>query len=199
MVLTNHVWDFCNFENRNVNEFYSFWLTWDPKGVKIAKRYSSYKSQPKVFKLFLNFPPDISHKTTMGIFEILRFLIFNELRKKTKTSIIWKRSGRRAKTEWHLGLVGSSSTHIGYLWPFNVQCHFGVNWCTFDFSKNGISPKMFLQVAAKIYQTSLNYLIWTYLNYLIDGPHKTAFEDFEILKIEILLLFFFFFFFFGFG
>ncbi len=27
-------------------------------GAKISKRYSSYKSQPKVFKLFLNFLPN---------------------------------------------------------------------------------------------------------------------------------------------
>ncbi len=36
-------------------EYFSFSLTWDPMGVKISKCYSSYKLQPKVFKLFLNF------------------------------------------------------------------------------------------------------------------------------------------------
>ncbi len=36
-------------------------------GAKISKRYS-YNSQPKVFKLFLNFLPNGSHKTTFGIF-----------------------------------------------------------------------------------------------------------------------------------
>ncbi len=38
-------------------------------GAKISKRHS-YKSQPKVFKLFLNFLPNGPHKTTFGIFEI---------------------------------------------------------------------------------------------------------------------------------
>ena len=38
-------------------------------GAKISKR--SYKLQPNVFKLFLNFPPNGPHKTTFGIFEIL--------------------------------------------------------------------------------------------------------------------------------
>ncbi len=42
-------------------------------GVKISKGYSSYKSQPKVLKLFLNFPPNSAHKTAFGIFEILSF------------------------------------------------------------------------------------------------------------------------------
>ncbi len=58
------------------NEFYSFSLTWDPMGMmgaKISKRYSSYKSQPNVLKLVLNFPPNGPHKTAMGIFEILSF------------------------------------------------------------------------------------------------------------------------------
>ncbi len=41
-------------------------------GAKISKRYF-YKSQPKVYKLVLNFPPNGPHKTTFGIFEILGF------------------------------------------------------------------------------------------------------------------------------
>ncbi len=52
-------------------EYFSFLLTWDPMGVKISKRYSSYKSHPKAFKLFLNFLLNGPHKTTFGIFEIL--------------------------------------------------------------------------------------------------------------------------------
>ncbi len=42
-------------------------------GVEISKRYSSYKSQPKAFKLFLNILPNGPHKTNFGIFEILSF------------------------------------------------------------------------------------------------------------------------------
>ncbi len=41
-------------------------------GAKISKPYSSYKSQPKAFKLFLNFLPNDPHKTTFGIFDILK-------------------------------------------------------------------------------------------------------------------------------
>ena len=42
-------------------------------GAKISKRYSvSYKSQPKVFILALNFPPNGPHKT-FGIFQIFSF------------------------------------------------------------------------------------------------------------------------------
>ncbi len=43
------------------------------EGMKISKRYSSYKSQLKVFQLVLNFSRYGPHKPTMGIFEILRF------------------------------------------------------------------------------------------------------------------------------
>ena len=42
-------------------------------GVKLSKRYYSYKSHPKVFELLLNFPAIGPHKTTFGIFEILSF------------------------------------------------------------------------------------------------------------------------------
>ncbi len=45
----------------------------EPNGSVNFKHYSSYKSQPKVLKLDLNFPPNGSHKTGFGIFEILSF------------------------------------------------------------------------------------------------------------------------------
>ncbi len=41
--------------------------------AKISKRYFSYKSQPKVLKLALNFPPNGPHKNRLEIFEILSF------------------------------------------------------------------------------------------------------------------------------
>ncbi len=44
-------------------------------GAKISKCYSSYKSQPKAFKLLLNFLPNGPHKTTLGSFEILKILM----------------------------------------------------------------------------------------------------------------------------
>ncbi len=42
-------------------------------GVKISKQYSSYKSQAKFFNLFLIFPPNGPHQTTLGIFESVSF------------------------------------------------------------------------------------------------------------------------------
>ncbi len=42
-------------------------------GVKILKGYFSYKSQPKLLKLVLNFPPNGPHKIRFGIFEIWSF------------------------------------------------------------------------------------------------------------------------------
>ncbi len=45
---------------------FSFSLTWDTMRVKISKHYS-YKSEPKVLKLVLKFPPNGPHKITLGI------------------------------------------------------------------------------------------------------------------------------------
>ncbi len=67
----SHKTAFGIFENWNFNDFFLFSLTWDPVGVK----NSSYKSQPKAFKLFLNFLPNGPHKTVFGIFEILKIEI----------------------------------------------------------------------------------------------------------------------------
>ncbi len=44
-------------------------------GVKSVKRYSSYKSKAKAFKLFLDFLSNGPHKTTFGIVEILKIEI----------------------------------------------------------------------------------------------------------------------------
>ncbi len=44
-------------------------------GLKISKRYSIYKLQPKGFTFVLQFPPNGPHQTTMGIFKILSFRI----------------------------------------------------------------------------------------------------------------------------
>ncbi len=55
-------------------EYFSISLTWNPMGATVSKRYS-YKSQPKVFKLFLNFLCNGPHKTTFGMLEILKIEI----------------------------------------------------------------------------------------------------------------------------
>ncbi len=170
-------------------EYFSFSLTWDPTGAKISKRYSSYNSQPKVFKLFLNFLPNSPHKTTFGIFEhwnfkkfyllsltrwwkfrnatsptnlvlnfppngphkitfgifkILSFRFLMSFFENFDSTILvsmekskpqW--SGKRAIVEQNgvkLGLVGSNSKYVGYLWPCSVHGHFEVIQCAFDFS-----------------------------------------------------------------
>ena len=46
-----------------------------PNGSENFKRYSSYKSQLKAFKLFLKFLPNGPHKNLFGIFEILKIEI----------------------------------------------------------------------------------------------------------------------------
>ena len=40
-------------------------LTWDAMGAEMSKRYSSYKSQPKDFKLLLKFLLNGHHKITV--------------------------------------------------------------------------------------------------------------------------------------
>ena len=68
---------------------------------------------------------------------------------KSKISIIWKASDRRAKGSEIWDSAGSISTYLGYLWTFSVQGHLGVIRCTCDFSENAIS-----KIAAKIYLAS---------------------------------------------
>ncbi len=112
---------FLNFEKKNVYDYFSFSLKWDPMGTKISKRYSSYNLHPKVFQLFLNFLLNGPNKSTFGIFEILR--IFSKISNspfvaylEIENSIIWKRAIVEKKMEGNLGLM--SSTYIGCLWPF---------------------------------------------------------------------------------
>ncbi len=125
---------FLIFEKRSSDfyEYFSFSLTCDPMGAKISKHYSSYKSQPKAFKLFLIFFPNGPHKITFGIFEILSFwflTIFFENSKFTivaygeiKTWIIWKTSYRRAKPSeiWDSWVVNQHIRGTFGLLAFNV-------------------------------------------------------------------------------
>ncbi len=159
-------------------------------GVKISKRYSSYKSQPNVFKLVLNFLPNGPHKIALGIFQIWGFwilMIFFQTFKLTivaygeiKSSIIWTNERFVEQNGAKFGIRGySNSTYIGYLCLCSVQCPFGVIQCICDFPKNTIKKKttlLLLQITAEIYQLLLNYLL--------NGPHKTTFGIFETLKIE---------------
>ena len=147
MVLTKLHLGFLKFSKIVIlMTFFSFSLTWDPMVVKISKPYSSYKKQPKVFKLIvLNFPPNGPHKTMFGIWEILsfRFLMgfffenfkftivaYGEIKHLSylENEWLWR------KTKWNVGLAGSSSTYMGYLCPCSVQGHFEVIRCTCDFS-----------------------------------------------------------------
>ena len=77
MVPTNYLWNFWNFENWNFNNFFSYSLTWDLMEVKISKRYSSYKSQLKFFKPFLNFFLMVLTKLRLGFWNFENYN-FNE-------------------------------------------------------------------------------------------------------------------------
>ncbi len=64
---------FLNFRRKNVfgifYKYFSISLTclWDPMGATNSKRYSSYKSQLKLFKNFLIFLLNGHHKLRLGI------------------------------------------------------------------------------------------------------------------------------------
>ncbi len=68
--------------------FLSSSLTWYPMRAKISKRYSSYKSQPKVLKFVLNFPPNGPHKIAFVIFEILSFQFLTIFAQNFKLTIV---------------------------------------------------------------------------------------------------------------
>ena len=66
-------WNFCwNFEKKKNGGGISF-INMGPYQSKVSKRYSFYKSQPRLFKLLLNFLPNGPHKTAFGIFWKLKF------------------------------------------------------------------------------------------------------------------------------
>ncbi len=52
---------------------------------------------------------------------------------KPKNSITWITGDRRANTEWNFGLTRINSTYVVYIWPCNVQGHFGVIWWICDY------------------------------------------------------------------
>ncbi len=59
----NYGWIFEILRIEILMIFFLFSLTWDPRGAKISKRYSSYKSQPNIsYKHFLYFLPNGPHK-----------------------------------------------------------------------------------------------------------------------------------------
>ncbi len=114
----NCLCDFWNLKIEILTIFFSFSLTWAPLGAKISKRYSCYKSQPNFFKLVLNFPPNVPHKTMFGNFGIFSFRFLTFFFENVKFTIVaygkikkLQLSGKRAiveQTEWNLGLMDSN-------------------------------------------------------------------------------------------
>ena len=105
----------------------------------ISKGYSSYKSQPNVFKHVLNFSRYGLQKSMLGIYQIgiFEFPIFNEMfskisysplypMEKSKTTFIWKTSDRRArgneiyKPALELSSKWSSQNYV-WIWKIKFQ------------------------------------------------------------------------------
>ncbi len=84
-------------------------------GAKISKRYSSYKLQPKVLNLFLNFPPNAPHKNTLGISEILsfRFLTFFFSFSKISSSLLWDMGKSKTSITWKRAIVEQNGVKFG--------------------------------------------------------------------------------------
>ncbi len=61
--------------------FFSFWLTWDPMGVKTSKPYSSLRSLFKLFKRVMKFLLSCRHKNTVLNCWNLEFTIFHDFLK----------------------------------------------------------------------------------------------------------------------
>ncbi len=78
-----------------------------------------------------------------------------------------------------MGLTGSTFIYMGSFWPCSIQGHFEVIRCTCGFSENTISTKHY-------FYKSQSKFIKLLLNYLLNGPHKTACGIFDILKTENL-------------
>ncbi len=56
----NYIWDIEIWKYIEILIMFFFVNTF-PMGVKISKRQSSYKTQPRIFKLVLNIPPNGPH------------------------------------------------------------------------------------------------------------------------------------------
>ncbi len=72
MVLTKNVLGILEILKIEILSIFLVSVDMGPSGSENFSYYS-YKSQPKVFKLVLNFPPNGPHKTVLRIFEILSF------------------------------------------------------------------------------------------------------------------------------
>ena len=138
-------WFFERFFFFIFNDFFLFSLTWDPMGTKNSKHFS-HKSQPKVFKLSLNFLPYSLHKASFGILKILSLMNFVFRKFQIHNFMLWRNkkpqlSGRRVLVERNgvkFGIRLEYLRYMGYLWPYTVQCHLGVNLCSCNYSDNTI-------------------------------------------------------------
>ena len=91
-----------------------------PHGSENSKRYYSYKSQPKVFKLFLNFLPNGPHKNYVWDFDILKLFY--------SVSLTWDSMGEkisnvtpptnRSQTFWNWSWNFLPMASQNYFWDF---------------------------------------------------------------------------------
>ncbi len=68
---------FQNFKFSNFHDFFSFSLTWEPMGAKIAKRYSYHKSLLNFLKLLLNGSLQYPHKVTFSDFKFSDLIFYD--------------------------------------------------------------------------------------------------------------------------
>ena len=101
--------------------------------AQISKSYSSYKSQPKAFKLFWNFLPNGPYKTTFGIFEVLKIEILTHFfhmgpngSETFKTLLLLQITTKSFQTSPEFSSQWSSQKNVWDFWNFE-------NWNFNDF------------------------------------------------------------------
>ncbi len=101
-------------------------------GAHISKRFWNFD-----FPIFSNFLKENFNVTIVPYEET-----------KNLNYLVKKRS--YSETECNLRLAGRNRICMGYLWICSVQGHFGVIWCTYNFSeKNYFQNTAFLQITSK--------------------------------------------------
>ncbi len=155
--------------------FFSFSLTWDPTGAKIAKRYSS-------LKVLLNFCLQYSHKVTFRIFEILNFNEFWALLDSVTrghildfcpSSVVRLSVSQLSLNLMHrflsnFGCCFSWAIRLDGFWIFEKKYAFLQIF--FDFVNMGV------KISKRYSSYKLQPRVFKlFLNFLPNGPHKSSF------------------------
>ena len=142
--------------------------------AQISKSYSSYKSQPKAFKFFLNFLPNGPHKTTFGIFEILKteIVIYASYKSQPKVFTLllnFLANGLYKTTFWIFEIVKIEILMIFFF----VFLRMG------PYGSQNFKVQLLLQIGAESFQTSKRYFKRYFKTLLLLQIAGESFETFS--------------------